>query len=199
MLASEDGHPEQARTALEKVLEMDSRSPTALLQLGQLELAAGNGAKAADYLRRAREVRPDDATAAFDYARALEMSGDLPHARDAMDASLKMNPDNFQGRLLLGKLCLRTNDPKAAEDQFEAALLVQPNNAEAQFGLAQAMFSENQFADSAHILEGIKQPENPEILDLLAKAYSKLGKTEQARQAKLRADTLRAKKQGNHP
>ena len=199
MLASEDGHPEQARTALEKVLEMDARSPTALRQLGHLELAAGNGAKAADYLRRAREVRPDDATAAFDYARALEMSGDLPHARDAMDASLKMNPDNFQGRLLLGKLCLRTNDPKAAEDQFEAALLVQPNNAEAQFGLAQAMFAENQFADSAHILEGIKQPENPEILDLLAQAYSKLGKTEQARQAKLRAEALRAKKQGSHP
>jgi len=124
MLASDDGDQNTARAALEKVLQMDSRSPTALLQLGQLELASGNGAKAAEYLGRAREVRPDDATAAFDYARALEMSGDLPHARDALDASLKMNPENLRGRILLGNLCLRTNDPKAAEDQFEAALLV---------------------------------------------------------------------------
>jgi len=193
MLASEDGHPEQARGALEKVLQMDSRSPTALLQLGQLELAAGNGAKAADLLRRAREVRPDDATAAFDYARALEMSGDLPHARDALDASLKMNPDNFTARLLLAKLCLQTKDPKAAEDQFEAALLVKPNNVEAQLGLAQAMLAQNQFGDAAHVLESIKQTDNPEVFDTLAQTYTHLGKPEQAQRAKSRAEALRRK------
>jgi len=194
MLASEDGHTDQARAALEKVLQLDARSPTALLQLGQLELAAGNAAKAADYLRRARQARPEDATAALDYARALEMSGDLPHARDALDAALKMNPDNFSGRLRLGNLCLRTNDPKAAEDQFEAALLVQPNNAEAQLGLAKAMIAQDQFADAAHVLESIKPADNPDVFDLLSQAYSRLGKTQQAQHARQQAEALRQKR-----
>jgi arylsulfatase A-like enzyme/cytochrome c-type biogenesis protein CcmH/NrfG len=194
MLASEDGHTEQARAALEKVLQLDEHSPTALLQLGQLELAAGNAAKAADYLRRARQARPEDATAALDYARALEMSGDLPHARDALDAALKMNPDNFSGRLRLGNLCLRTNDPKAAEDQFEAALLVQPNNAEAQLGLAKAMIAQDQFADAAHVLESIKPADNPDVFDLLSQAYSRMGKTQQAQHARQQAEALRGKR-----
>jgi tetratricopeptide (TPR) repeat protein len=194
MLASEDGHTEQARAALEKVLQLDEHSPTALLQLGQLELAAGNAAKAADYLRRARRARPEDATAALDYARALEMSGDLPHARDALDAALKMNPDNFSGRLRLGNLCLRTNDPKAAEDQFEAALLVQPNNAEAQLGLAKAMIAQDQFADAAHVLESIKPADNPDVFDLLSQTYSRLGKTQQAQHARQQAEALRGKR-----
>jgi predicted Zn-dependent protease len=122
------------------------------------------------------------------------MSGDLPHARDALDAALKMNPDNFSGRLRLGNLCLRTNDPKAAEDQFEAALLVQPNNAEAQLGLAKAMIAQDQFADAAHVLESIKPADNPDVFDLLSQAYSRMGKTQQAQHARQQAEALRGKR-----
>jgi choline-sulfatase len=70
MLASEDGRTTEARDALEKVLLLNPKSPTGLLQLGQLELAAGNPQKASDYLGRAQQSRPEDAIAAFDYARA---------------------------------------------------------------------------------------------------------------------------------
>lgn len=199
MLASDDEQPEQARVALEKVLQMDPRSPTALLQLGQLELGGGNAAKAADYLKRAREVRPDDATAAFDYARALEMTGDLVHAREALDASLKLNPDNVAGRILMGKLCLRLKDTAAAEDQFEAASLVQPNNEDAQLGLAQALYAEGKFADAAQQLSGMSESKNPDVYDLLAQTYERLNKPAEAQKARLRAESLRQKKPNATP
>ena len=65
MIASDDNRTDQARQALEKVLQLDPKSPTALRQLGELELHAVDYARAAEHLKLAREVRPQDSTAAF--------------------------------------------------------------------------------------------------------------------------------------
>src|SRR6202043_2608805 len=87
MIASEDDRAADARSSLEKVLELDPKSPTALRQLGELELRAGDYRKSAQHLKVALEVRPDDATAAFYEGQALEKTHDLPGARDALEAS----------------------------------------------------------------------------------------------------------------
>jgi choline-sulfatase len=138
MMAAEDNRPEDARGALEKVLQLDPKSPTALGQLGELELRAGDYARAAEHLKRAREVRPEDATTAFYAGQALEKTGDLAGAREALEASLKLAPAQFPARLLLGQVYLGLKDVVAAEDQFEAALVLQPKSVEAQLGLARA-------------------------------------------------------------
>ncbi len=138
MIASDDNRSDEARRALEKVLQLDPKSPTALRQLGELELNAGDYLKAAEHLKQAREVRPEDATAAFYEGQARQKAGDLAGARDALEASLKLTPGQFPARLLLGQVYLGLKDGKNAEDQFEAALLVQPKSTEAQLGLTQA-------------------------------------------------------------
>ena len=138
MIASEDNRTDQARQALEKVLQLDPKSQTALRQLGELELHAGDYTRAAEHLKQAREVSPGDATAAFYEGQAREKIGDFAGARDALEASLKLTPGQFPARLLLGQVYLGLKDPKNAEDQFEAALLLQPESAEAQLGLTQA-------------------------------------------------------------
>src|SRR6201987_2489472 len=117
-MASENGEPNKARVALEKVLQLDQSSAIALRQLGQLEMASGNYGKAAGYFRRRQEARPNDAADTAEYGRALEMSGDLPGARDVLQASLKLNPDQFATRLSLGRVYLRLNDSQEAEGQF---------------------------------------------------------------------------------
>ena len=78
-------HYEEALTTYEKVLQLDPQSSTALRQLGELELQAGEYAKAAQHLKSALKARPDDATAAFEAGQALEKSDDLPGARDALE------------------------------------------------------------------------------------------------------------------
>lgn len=193
MLASDDGRTNEARIALEKVVQLNPKSPTGLLQLGQLELAAGSPQKASDYLGRAQELRPDDATAAFDYARALELTGDLPRARQALEVTLKLNPSQFVARLLMGKVCLGLNDPKTAEDQLEAALLVDPNNSETQLLLAKAQIAQKEFSDAASGLEALtkSQRANPDIYDLLSQAYTGLGKEILAQEALAKAAQLR--------
>jgi len=138
MLASDDNRPEAAREALEKALALDPKSPTTLRQLGELELQAGDYAKAAAHLKTARSVRSDDATVALELGQALAKTGDYPGARDALEAALQGSPGQLDARILLGNVYLTLKDYRAAEDQFEAALLLKADSAEAQAGLEKA-------------------------------------------------------------
>lgn len=138
MMASDDNRTDEARATLEKVLQLDAESPTALRQLGELELHAGDYTKAAEHLKQARQVRPEDSTAAFYEGQARQKTGDFAGARDALEASLKLTPGQFPARLLLGQVYLSLKDATNAEDQFEAALLLDPKSAEAKQGLTEA-------------------------------------------------------------
>jgi tetratricopeptide (TPR) repeat protein len=196
MLASDDHRIADARRALEQVLALDPKSPTALRQLGELELQSGEYAKAAEHLKGAIEVRPDDSTAAFEAGQAMEKSGDLPGSRDALETSLKLMPGQFAARLLLGQVYLRLRDTKAAEDQFEAALLIKPDDLEGQLALVEAQIADGKFAEAARQLEALakEKPNHAAIFDLLVRAYTGLGKTDDARRAEARSKVLHGRK-----
>ena len=196
MMASEDNRSDDARRSLEKVLQLDLKSPTALRQLGELELRAGDYSKAAEHLKHAREVSPTDATAAFYEGQALQKVGNLAGARDALDASLKLMPGQFPARLLLGEVYLGLKDTAAAEDQFEAAQLLQPESEEAQLGSAKVKIASGRFKDAVAQLDPLSksQPNHAEVFELLAQAYRGLGKNEDAQNAETRAKLLREKR-----
>ena len=196
MMASEDGEPNKARVALEKVLQLDESSAIALRQLGRLEIASRNYAKAAGYLRRAQDARPNDATVALEYGRALELGGDLPGARDALQASLKLNPHQFAARLSLGRVYLGLNDSRAAEEQFVAAVLLQPESFEAQIDLAKALIHQRKFADAVELLEPVagSSSSGAEMFEALAEAYTGLGRRQDAQRAQSQAKALQKSK-----
>jgi arylsulfatase A-like enzyme/Flp pilus assembly protein TadD len=193
MIASEDERPAEARTALEKVLQIDPESPAALKQIGELELNASEYGNAAQHLKTARKVSPTDAAVAFEHGQALEKTGDLAGARDAIQSSLKLQPDQFSARLLLGQIFLKLSDAKDAADQFEAALLLDPKGIEAQIGLAKAEIAQGNPADAVQTLESPAKSnsKNAEVFEVLAQAYDALGKTRKARQAETRAEELK--------
>lgn len=193
MMASEDNRVPDARAALEKVLELDPKSPTALRQIGELELNANDYAKAAEHLKAARAARPEDAMAAFFEGQAREKLRDFGGARDALESSLRLTPGQLQARLLLGQVYLELKEPKAAEDQFEAATLLDFRNLDAQMGVARAQIAEGKAASALDQLSALSksQPKNPEIFELLAQAYKNLGKDKEAKEAEAHAKLLR--------
>ena len=195
MLADDDNRSSDVRQFLEKALQIDPTSPTALRQLGELELAAGDFAKAAVHLKQACELRPDDSTAAFELGEALAKAGDWAGARDALEASLKLAPSQVSARLLLGRVYLQLKDAKNAEDQFEAALLVDSNNSEGRLGLAEAQIQQSDFAGALPDLEAYTktEPRNAAALRLLARAYRGLGKEQDAKRTEERAAALEKK------
>jgi arylsulfatase A-like enzyme/cytochrome c-type biogenesis protein CcmH/NrfG len=196
MMAAENDEPGKARAALEKLLLVDDKSVMALVHLGHLELTAGNYKKAAEYLRRSHELRPDDAAGALDYARALEGNHDLIGARDVLQESLKTNPNQFAARLLLGQIYFRSGGADAALDQLEAAALLQPENLEAKTSIARVLISQKRFADAADLLEPEAQSsvQDADVFSLLAQAYTGVGRREDARRAESHAQALRKPK-----
>jgi len=196
MIASEDDRAADARRSLEKVLQLDPKSPTALRQLGELELRAGDYVNSARHLKVAVEVRPDDAAASFYEGQALEKTHDLPGARDALEASLRLMPGQFEARLLLGQVYLGLKNPKAAEDQFEAAILLRSKSIEGQLGVARAQIAEGNFNEAAQQLESLSQSQsrNAEVFELLAQAYAGLGKKGEAEKAEARVKLLQSQK-----
>jgi choline-sulfatase len=192
MLAGDDNRSNDARQFLEKALQLDPASPTALRQLGELELAAKDFDKASAHLKRASELRPDDSTAAFELGEAMGKSGNWPGARDALESSLKLAPGQMPARLLLGRVYLQLKDAKNAEDQFEAALLVDSNNTDGRVGLAEAQIQQSNFAGALPDLEAIAkaQQQNVEVLHLLARAYRGLGRELDARRTEKQATAL---------
>jgi choline-sulfatase len=136
MIAVDGGQTKEARTILQKVLELNPQSPFGLRQLGELEVEAGEYATAAGHLRAALRNRPNDAAMEYDLGRALEGMGEYTGAREALQESLKLAAQQPQARVLLGNVEARLGDMASAADQFEAALLLDSNNVEAKAGLA---------------------------------------------------------------
>ena len=178
MLADDDNRSADARQFLEKALQLDPSSPTALRQLGELELAAGDFAKAAVHLKRACELRPEDSTAAFELGQAAEKSGDWAGARDALESGLKLVPSQMSARLQLGRVYLQLKDAKNAQDQFEAALLVDSNDSAGRLGLAEAQILQSDFAGALPDLEAFTKS-NPEKRCRPASAGASLSRTRQ--------------------
>jgi choline-sulfatase len=195
MLADDDNRSSDARRLLEKALHLDPDSPNALRQLGELELAAGDFAKASVHLKRASEVRPEDSSVALELGQAMEKSGNWPGARDALELSLKLAPGQMPARLLLGRVYLQLKDAKNASDQFEAALLVDSNNTEGRLGLAEAELQQSNFAGALPDLEALTKSDsrNADAFRLLARAYRGLGRQADAKRVAERAAALEKK------
>jgi choline-sulfatase len=191
MMSSEDGRLTDARSALKKLLSIDSASVTALTQIGELELTADNLAEASNYLQRAYELRPQDSTIALAYSEALERNHDLTHARAVLEANLKSHPDQFSVRLRVGRLYLHSNDAKSAVTHLEAAQLMQPENVEVSVDLARALIGEGKFADAVEILHDANaSAKNSEASKLLAASCSKLDQQAKCTGAAARAKSI---------
>jgi choline-sulfatase len=192
IMATENDELAKGRASLEKLLQSDKQSVIALSLLGRIEIDSGNYKKAIEFLRRAHELRPEDAALSLEYARAQESNGDLSGARDTLQASLKADPNQFPARLLLGKLYFRSGDTSAALDQLEDAALLQPENVEAKTALSQVLLSEKKFADVVELLEPIaKSSDNADVFACLAQAYSGLGRSKEAQRAEARVKSLK--------
>jgi arylsulfatase A-like enzyme/Tfp pilus assembly protein PilF len=195
MLASDDGRTAESRDYLEKAVQIDPDSAVALRQLGELDLASQDYAKAATHLKRSLQLRPDDTTAAFELGQALERTGDYAGSRDALEASLKVLPSQMNARLLLGHVYLQLKDAANAEDQFEAALLVESDNKKGRIGLAQAQIMKGGATSALPDLEELTKsdPENAQAWDLLSQAYDALHRPADAAKARQKAAALQKK------
>jgi choline-sulfatase len=172
MLAAEGGEAEAARRDLESAMRLDPKSAVVLAALGRIDLEQGAYPQAADLLGRALAIRPDDAAAIYDQARALYAGGDVRGARVRLETRQALLAGNYDALDLLGKLDIELKDWSKAEDPLQAAIIVDPNRPDAYLELAHVYLAEKNPAEALRRLEQARRlaPDSPEVLRLTAEA-----------------------------
>jgi choline-sulfatase len=192
MMLADEGRSVDARSMLQKVLELDPDLSPALRQLGEMEFDARDYRKAADDFGRLRKGHPDDAAAALYEGRALDKLNDTQGARKALEAAVAQSPGQLDARVLLANVELKSGDRAAAQDQFEAVLLLDPSNHDALLGLAKEHLEDGRFSAVVELLEprvkdaGVRG----DLLQLLMQAYIGLGRGADAKKIRDQLETL---------
>ena len=98
-------------------------------------LVTGEVQKAIDLYRKALAEDPRNARTYYDYALALDRSGDFAGERDALGKSVSLDPAFAPAHNQLGLLSLQAGQMADAEQQLKLAISLYPQYSEAQGNL----------------------------------------------------------------
>ena len=118
----ESGRPEAADPVLERAAAAAAGTGAEFLarhQLGRLRLWVGRPAEAVEPLERAAALRPGDAEARLDLARALERAGRVEEAIAAFRRAVELAPESHHARWGLGQALSRAGRRQEAAAELE--------------------------------------------------------------------------------
>jgi predicted O-linked N-acetylglucosamine transferase (SPINDLY family) len=121
------------------LLAQDPQNPAALHALGLLAYQSGDLARANELLARSSELRPDDAQAHFDLARARHARGEAGAALASYRLALARNPEHAEALFQLAGIHAGQGRLAEAIDCYRNLLRQQPAHAAALCNLATAL------------------------------------------------------------
>lgn len=122
------GRIEQARLALQRILQQHPGQPDACNGLSFILLRLGQVDQALYFAQRAAEARPNDAAVLLNLGNAYGVMGRSPDARAALERAVAANPELLQARQGLVNLMRDAGEYSAAAAQLEFCLARQPGN-----------------------------------------------------------------------
>lgn len=143
-----------AGAMLERAIELGADSPAVRMQLGQLRLAAGDTAAAAEAFAQAAAQDPGG-DAAFMLALTALREGSLERAQRTVDELIAKRPDEPAYHNLNGSLALMRNDPAAARAAWTRALTLRADYSPALSNLAALARTEGKPDDARKLYEKI--------------------------------------------
>src|SRR3954463_7071904 len=194
-----------SETLFTHALAVTRNNDVAMNNLGIIFLEKGQLDEAISNLQAAIDVRPENAPAHDNLAKALLRKGG--HTAEAMvhyHKLLEIEPDNVEARNTLGTALIQQGQLREAVDQWQEALAIQPENGNAASNLAWvfATCPEDSFRDGRHAVElaekalRVSGRNIPMIYKVLAAAYAESGRFADAIESAQRSAEL-ATNQGN--
>jgi Flp pilus assembly protein TadD len=161
----------------------NERDFEALLGLGTALLRVGANDEAAEVLRKALALKPDDPDARREHGNAMIALGQPALAVKEFEAAFEKNQD---ARALngLGLAYDLMGDQGAAQAQYRAGLQLEPGNIALRNNLALSLAVSGHYAESLHLLEPIARAPgaNARQRQNLALVYGLAGEPERAAQ-----------------
>ena len=151
--------------------------------LGHALLAANRPADAVSYLRSALEHHVDVPLAGYDLAVALQATGDLAGAAQALRNVRPPADSPVEVWLQLGKRAAEVNAPDVAEPFFRRAVAVAPNLEAAHHLLGIDLLVLGRYEEAAFEFTTVieRHPRNADAFAMLAYCEQRLGRNGQAR------------------
>jgi tetratricopeptide (TPR) repeat protein len=188
-----EGNSEKALQFLDLVPETDAHYSQALQFRIQLLYSLGREQEAVDLMEKGKKLFPGQSRFPLLQAGYLIEKKRLDEAKAVLKEALKSRPDDEDLLYQYGAVVDRAGDRKAALDMMERIVAKNPDHADALNYIGYSLVEEGR--DMERALSLIKKadklkPENGYIVDSLAWAYFRMGKTEEAWKQIQRAVTL---------
>lgn len=187
-------NPEDERrfTAELQIRFARNRKVDELGELAEFRLADGNLPRAEAALRGLLVFDRHAAKWPHLLGRLLADSGRLDEAVPFLQRATKLEPAALATWLKLGEALAKTNQPAPAANAFRAALAIEPNNPWARLGLARLEIADGRWTAARLLLEDTVRdtPDFSAAHSLLATAYERSGRNEEAERSRTRATAL---------
>ncbi|MDE0625342.1 MAG: tetratricopeptide repeat protein [Bryobacterales bacterium] len=199
-------HP-AALSVVEAALKTVPDSFALVLMRGILETALGHYIDAIESFGRARKLNPDSPEANLNLALVQSAAGEKNASRETLDAGMERFPGHAphyleHGRLLLA-LC-RTGDDCSrdrAGSMFRKAMELDRESSEARYEAGMLALEDGLYPEAAGLLESASRldPGKSKFALALARAYVRLGRSEEAAAERTRFETLRGEEDLANP
>ena len=187
----DNGKYKEASIMYRRALKEDMRFGEGWYKLGLTELKMGRPGEAANALRRAVELQPENSDAhsklADLYLTAYladtkRFKNLLPELKDIANRLSKRNPKSYDALRLNGYLALSDRDVEGAYAAFKAANDVKPDQPGLILILAQTLYASGKLAEGEAMLTGLiaKNKSYYPAYDYLYATYARSGKIEEA-------------------
>jgi tetratricopeptide (TPR) repeat protein len=192
----------EATILYRRALQKDMRFGEAYYRMGLACLKLAAFGDAANMLRRAVELQPENSDAATKLADLYLLASTqqldtrnqkrlLADATELADKLVAQNPNSFDGHRIYGQLALLNADPKTAVEEFAIANQQRPFQTDVVLAYFQALIANNQEAEGEKLALALieKEKSYSPIYDLLYLEYAKQNRLEEGeRLLKLKAD-----------
>lgn len=179
------GEYQTARKELTQFLAAQPDTPEAQLQLGLAYLAEKDFSEAERIFRQSSQNLPGDMRSLEGLVDTFVFQNRFDQAYGLLQQNLDKAPNSVQLRLLLAQTAGRAGNLNLAEEQYQRVLKDDPKSGSSYLSLAEIALLRGDLAAAIVKLEQALTltPDDPKVIGVLASAYERSGKIDQAKDA----------------
>ena len=185
---------------LQKKVQKSPQDGSAHYALAHAYFAKGQLSEGENELKRVVDLQPQNARAHLELG-ALYLRQDQPkQAQEEFAKLVAQQPDNETAHAALGVALAEQHNDEAAINEYKAALRLEPKarGVDYRMGVSQARLKQYEEAIASFSKERDDNGDDAELENALAEAYQAKGMTQQAQEARSKAEQLNRAHQADH-